>query len=152
MSLNHCGGVHRARLSYTNGSHPICPSNDSQVYLRHSELAGTVASFRTWRGSRRSLAQDPAISGGHGISHPIILHLGSKALILNPLSLSHGATRNPSKLFKSSQAIPFEPISSPKGPVSAMAKTIGLRRSACNTLPAQWYHAIGVAIKITTWT
>jgi hypothetical protein len=41
-----------------------CPSNDSQAHLRHRELAGTVASFRTWRGSRRSLAQDPAISGG----------------------------------------------------------------------------------------
>jgi hypothetical protein len=41
-----------------------CPSNDSQAHLRHRELAGTVASFRTWRGSRCSLAQDPAISGG----------------------------------------------------------------------------------------
>ena len=42
----------------------FCPSNDSQAPLRHRKLAGTVASFRTWRGSRRSLAQDPAISGG----------------------------------------------------------------------------------------
>src|SRR5271156_3225235 len=41
-----------------------CPSNDSQAPLRHRVAAGTVASFRTWRGSRPSLAQDPAISGG----------------------------------------------------------------------------------------
>ena len=40
------------------------PSNDSQAPLRHRVTAGTVASFRTWRGSRPSLAQDPAISGG----------------------------------------------------------------------------------------
>ncbi len=38
------------------------PPSDSQALLRHRELAGTVASFRTWRGSRRSLAQDPAIA------------------------------------------------------------------------------------------
>ena len=41
-----------------------CPPNDSQAPLRHRVSAGTVASFRTWRGSRPSLAQDPAISGG----------------------------------------------------------------------------------------
>src|SRR5712671_241855 len=40
-----------------------CSSNDSQAPLRHRVAAGTVASFRTWRGSRPSLAQDPAISG-----------------------------------------------------------------------------------------
>ena len=38
-------------------------SNDSQAPLRHRVGVGTVASFRTWRGSRLSLAQDPAISG-----------------------------------------------------------------------------------------
>src|SRR5579864_5382945 len=37
--------------------------DDSQAPLRHRVAAGTVASFRTWRGSRPSLAQDPAISG-----------------------------------------------------------------------------------------
>src|SRR5580698_7800124 len=44
------------------------PVDDSQAPLRHRKLAGTVASFRTWRGSRRSLAQDPAISGGHDLA------------------------------------------------------------------------------------
>jgi hypothetical protein len=42
----------------------FCPSNDSQAPPRHRDKAGAVASFRTWRGSRPSLARDPAISGG----------------------------------------------------------------------------------------
>ena len=36
---------------------------------------GAVASFRTWRGSRSSLAQDPAIIGGQPLcGQPLSLH------------------------------------------------------------------------------
>jgi hypothetical protein len=65
--LNHSVCIAREHLknARANGARELCPSNDSQAPLRHRKWAGTVASFRTWRGSRRSLAQDPAISGGH---------------------------------------------------------------------------------------
>jgi hypothetical protein len=60
--------VHKNRIEFTCRSRArsfsSMPVDDSQARLRHRELTGTVASFRTWRGSRRSLAQDPAISGG----------------------------------------------------------------------------------------
>ena len=39
----------------------ILKKNDSQAPLRHTKLLATVASSRTWRGSRGSVAQDPAI-------------------------------------------------------------------------------------------
>ena len=65
--------ISRMRTVSRNRSQPDawrrpCPPNDSQAPLRHRKLAGTVASFRTWRGSRRSLAQDPAISGGQDLA------------------------------------------------------------------------------------
>ncbi len=37
--------------------------DDSQAPLRHTKGPTTVASFRTWRGSRDFVAQDPAIKG-----------------------------------------------------------------------------------------
>ena len=69
-SLNRSGRHLRASTRWDDGKaamcmcQEFCPSNDSQAPLRHRVGAGTVASFRTWRGSRPSLAQDPAISDG----------------------------------------------------------------------------------------
>ena len=51
------------RLSPRGGSQrqPGWSKKDSQAPLRHIKGITTVASFRTWRGSRAFIAQDPAI-------------------------------------------------------------------------------------------
>ncbi len=70
----------------------IGQKNDSQAPLRHTKVLTTVASFRTWRGSRAFVAQDPAIKtqdlyGGEGgiRTHGTLPHTRFPSVLLRPL-------------------------------------------------------------------